>query len=392
MKDHITHYPAPQPMPLSWVNDDPRMQKNEGLSEKLKCKTYRTKEFSSTEINEYFLVEETDTYHVLFNRDMGSCSCKGFSDNTGAAAIPCEHIMKIKSVEASGVVIEKPPGHLLDVIKAGAQSRKGRTTYICKGCGKETDKEQAEKSFDEFGEIQCAECYRKSKGSGPQGLTGPPKDSKKKGSNLPEKPGAKSKKALTDAELSKKIEKAKARKNLSSQGGFYRAHGDDIPDAAMVQNIANDHGICVEVLKAEQTDDFAEVVVRGYLDSMFIDAVVHHDFKTEYQLKAMEIVANNPHILEKWDEKGPVIREGARITVRENGEEVLKDAKYFLVHALLSFRKFALRDARTKAARIVEAALLNQDFRDPEEKESEQSEIGLVQDKIKNEKATKTAS
>lgn len=388
MKDHITHYPAPQPMPLSWVNDDPKMQKNEELSEKLKCRIYRTKEFSNTEINEYFLVGETDTYHILFNRDMGSCSCKGFTYNTGAAAVPCEHLMKVRSVEASGIEIEKPPGHLLDIVKA-AKSPKGKTTYICKGCGKETDKEQAEKSFDELGDIRCSGCYQKLKET-TKGEKSPPKP-KKKEEKLPAKqePGKPPAKKKTDAEIDAEIELAKAERFLRQRGSHYRAQGEDRPDAHMIQKVANKRGICIEILEAQQTDDFAEVVVRGHLGDIFVDAVVHHDFRTEYQLKAIEIVAKNPSILDHWDEKGPVIKEGARVIVKENGEDVPKDAKYFLVHALLSFRKFALRDARTKAASIAEAMLLNQDFRDPEERESEQSEAALVQVSNKNKQAAK---
>lgn len=362
-------------MPISWVNDDPKMQKNEGLSEKLKCKIYRTKEFSSTEINEYLLVEETDTYHILFNRDVGSCGCKGFSDNTGAAAIPCEHIMKVKSVEATGAEIEKPPAHLLDVIKTAGN---GRTRYVCKGCGKDTNKEQAEKSFAETGEIQCIECYKKLK----EVQKAPPK-SKKKEEKLPTRhePGKPPAKKKTDAEIDREIEMAKAERYYRQRGSHYKGkQGEERPDAHMTQKLANKHGICIEILEAQQNEDFAEVVVRGHLGDVFVDAIVHHDFKTEYQLKAMEIVAKNPSIVDHWDEKGPVIKEGARIIVRENGEDIYKDARYFLVHALLSFRKFALRDARTKAASIAEAMLLNQDFQDPDERESEESERALVKE------------
>jgi hypothetical protein len=87
-----------------------------------------------------------------------------------------------------------------------------------------------------------------------------------------------------------------------------------------------------------------------------------------------------------------VIKDGAKIKVNENGRDVLKDAKYFIVHALLSFKKFALRDGRTKAAAIAEAMLLNQDFREPEERESEEAESRLVQETIENRRVAKVTA
>lgn len=398
MKDHLYHYPASQPMPLSWVNTDPKMQKNEELSEKLKCRIYRMNEFSSTEINEYFLVDETDTYHILLNRDMGSCSCKGFTYNTGAAALPCEHLMKVRMVEASGTYIEKPPEHLLDIIKAMAKGgappaapKEGRTTYICMDCGKQTNRQQAEKSFDELGYIQCSDCYHKSKET--PGREKPPSKPKKKEENLPAKqdPGKPPVKKKTDAEIDAEIELAKAERHLKG-GSFYKVRGKEQPDSRLVQQSANKHGICIEILEAIQTEDYAEIIVRGHLSNLYVDAVVHHDFQTEYQLKVIEIVSGNPEILDHWEGIEPVIKEGAKIKVNENGRDILKDAKYFIVHALLSFKKFALRDARTKAARIAEAMLLNQDFRDPEEKESEEAESRIVQESIDNRQAMKAAA
>jgi hypothetical protein len=120
-----------------------------------------------------------------------------------------------------------------------------------------------------------------------------------------------------------------------------------------------------------------------------MDAVVHHDFKTEYQLKLMEMISKNPDILDHWEGTDPVIKKDAKIKVKEDGRDVLKDAKYYIVHALLSFQKFALRDGRTKAAAVAESMLLNQDFRDPEEVDSELDEVRLVHERAQNKKAVK---
>ncbi len=390
IKEHVHHYPAPPPMLLSWVNSESKMQENEKLADKMKCEIYRMKEFSNIEINEYLLVHDTDIYHILFNRDMGSCSCKGFTYNTGAAALPCEHLMKVRSIEASGTDIDKPPVSLLDMIR-GSQ---GRTIYVCKDCGKQTNRQQAEKSFDELGYISCSDCYNKSNG-GPSGSIKPSeKNSKQEEEKLPAKqePAKTPVKKPSDAEIDAQIEEAKAERFLQQRGSHYKVQGQERPDSHMIQKIANKHGISVELIEAIQTEDCAHTVIRGHLNGQYVDAVVHHDFKTEYQLKVIEIVSRNPEILDHWEGTEPVIKRGARIKVNENGRDVLKDAKYFIVHALLSFKKFALRDGRTKAAAIAEAMLLNQDFREPEEKESEEAESRLVQESVENRKAMKATA
>jgi len=93
----------------------------------------------------------------------------------------------------------------------------------------------------------------------------------------------------------------------------------------------------------------------------------------------MEIIEKNLQILDHYEGTIPVIKEGAKIIKRtDRGDEQI-DAKYYLVHALLSFKKFSLRDAATKSAAIVQLKLLNRDARDPEEVKSEQGERDLVE-------------
>lgn len=197
------------------------------------------------------------------------------------------------------------------------------------------------------------------------------------------------KKPLTDAELDARIEMAKAKRFLEERGKSYKVKGKERPDAHKIQQVANERAISIEIISAIQTDTYSDIIVRGYLGKQFIDACVHHDFATEYQLKAMEIIQKNPQILDHYEGTSPVIKEGAMITVYEDGKNVQKDAKYYLVHTLLSFKKFSLRDARTKAASIAEAMLLNRDWRDEDEIQSELSERAIVEEIIKNTKETK---
>ncbi len=179
----------------------------------------------------------------------------------------------------------------------------------------------------------------------------------------------------SDAEIDNMIETAKAKRFLESRGTSYVVQGKERPDAHKIQQIANDRKISIELIEAEQTEDYCQVIVRGNLGKQFIDAVVHHDYKTEYLLKAMEIIKKNPEILDHYEGTTPIIKEGSKV---KQGDQFI-DAKYYLVHTLLSFKKFSLRDARTKAAANAEAMLLNRDWRDEDEIKSEMDEKDLIE-------------
>lgn len=201
----------------------------------------------------------------------------------------------------------------------------------------------------------------------------------------PQPPG----KPLSDAERDAIIEDAKAKRWLSERGSSYKVQGKERPDSHQIQKVANERGISLEILSTAHTETYVEVKVRAHLNNIYCDAVVHHEFKDEYMLKTMEVIYKNPAILDHWEGTDPVIKEGAMIMIKEDGREVQKDAKYFIVHSLLTWKKFAMRDARTKAGAIAEAMLLNQDFREPEEKQSELDEAALVQESIKNRKGVR---
>lgn len=176
-------------------------------------------------------------------------------------------------------------------------------------------------------------------------------------SDLPAKNELRKDSIITTSEVSK------AKNFLENRGKTYRVRGNERPDAHRIQNVANERGISIEIIESVQTADYARVVVRGRIGDQFVDAVVHHDFATEYQLKTMEIIEKNRDILDHYDGVIPVIKDGATIKT----DNKIIDAKYYLVHALLSFKKFSLRDARTKAAAIAQAMLLNREWREDDE-------------------------
>lgn len=265
--------------------------------------------------------------------------------------------------------------------------------FICSACRAGITAEQRSTSYKKHGRALCEKCITvpppelgKEKPKEEPAPKPEPKTKKeekpmpeKKDENLPAEQPKGEAPALSDHQIDEMIERAKARKFLEGQGGSYKVSGKERPDSAMIQKISNEAGISTEILVAEQTDNYAHIVVRGHLGNRFVDAVVHHDFAVEFQLKTMEILEKNPQILDHYEGLTPVIKEGAKIIKKtDRGEEQI-DAKYYLVHALLSFKKFSCRDAATKASAIVQAKLLNRDARDPEEVKSEQADRDLVE-------------
>jgi NAD-dependent SIR2 family protein deacetylase len=241
-------------------------------------------------------------------------------------------------------------------------------TKTCTTCGTELSGARELECFQKDIEMMCEDCISLPK---PKGVT-----------NMDEKLPILAK--ISDHERDQIIETAKAKRFLENRGTSYFVQGKERPDAHKIQNVANERKISIEIIKAEQTDIGSTVIVRGHLGNQFLDACVHHDFATEYQLKAMEIIKKNPSILDHYEGTIPVIKEGAQIEIEEFGKRIFKDAKYYLVHTLLSFKKFSLRDARTKAASIAEAMLLNRDWRDEDEIQNELSEKKLIEESTKN--------
>ncbi|MGB8216182.1 MAG: hypothetical protein WCE94_02680 [Candidatus Methanoperedens sp.] len=431
------HYPAPPPLVL---DGKPLDNKINEASEKLAygCNIYEV----SPDGDDYILHSQFKLFHFRYKGGLASCSCNDFTYATGKPVAMCEHIAaflkvsnnfstRIKPLDAKpglrGLIekfcsansieckltpstaqaraetekqkeipkpppvakdreqaridVPKPPENIVKkpekVAEAPVNTAKAATSlsFLCKGgqhagcggfeCGCECHKKGTEKPLE-------------------KAVEKPPKILPAK--QEPAKPPAKKK---SDAELDAEIEMAKAERFLQNRGSTYKVQGKERPDSHMIQKVANKHGVSIEILEATQTEDCVHIVVRGHLNDQYVDAVVHHDFKTEYLLKTMEIITKNPAILDHWEGTDPVIKKDAKIKIKEDGRDVEKDAKYYIVHALLSFKKFALRDGRTKAAAIAEALLLNQDFRDPEEKESEEDEVKLVADNMQNRKAVK---
>jgi|LGVE01.1.fsa_nt_gb hypothetical protein len=195
-----------------------------------------------------------------------------------------------------------------------------------------------------------------------------------------------------DPKIERKMEDKKTKEFLQQRGSSYSVSGKDRPDAHAIQHVANATDMDTEILIAEQNDKQCKAVVRAHLGDRYIDAVVIHDFGVERQLKTMEMIKNRPEILDHFEGLIPVIREDATVKMKtdKGWEEV--PASYFMIHALLHQRRFAIRDAITKASAIAQSKMLNrEDWRDPEEVDMEYEERNMVQNSIETRKAQRMA-
>lgn len=182
-------------------------------------------------------------------------------------------------------------------------------------------------------------------------------------------------------------------KPIVQDGSFYKAGNNRVPDARRVQKEANKKNIPIEIIQTEQTDEYAEAVVRAWLPdrTQYTDDVVHHQFSVTQELKALEY-------LEKEVSGTPIYFRGSPIQMFEdlsqpfnkNGDPILTGVGYLkLLTEMARFKNFALRDAVTKASRRAQLKLLNREWRDKDEVKAEKDEEKMVQDSINNQQKEK---
>ena len=194
--------------------------------------------------------------------------------------------------------------------------------------------------------------------------------------NLPAVTGPPSPQPSSDRGVDQLLSDKKTKNWLMSQGGEYKVQGNARPDAASIQSAANKNKISTEILKAVQTDEFAEVIVRTHLGSQYVDTVVHHNFKNSRQLKLLEMATKHPDTVERFTPDGlPVFKSDATFKDQQGKK---KDLMVTVMHTLLADIDFSIRDALTKASAAGQAKILNQDWQSEEELASEAHEAELV--------------
>lgn len=184
----------------------------------------------------------------------------------------------------------------------------------------------------------------------------------------------------SDMDLDKQISDKKTENWLKAQGKEYQVHGKFRPDAASIQGAANRNKVSSEILRAIQTKEYTEVLVRSHYNGQYVDTIVHHDHETTRNMLLLEMAAKHPETVEEFTDKGmPVFKPGA-VFIDAGGKQ--KNLMYTVMHSLLSDINFSIRDATTKAASAGQAKILNQDWQSEDEKEMETKERELVEEII----------
>ena len=177
---------------------------------------------------------------------------------------------------------------------------------------------------------------------------------------------------------------------IPKKGGYYEpSPGKFEPDSWRVQEEANEAKISTRIVTAEQDGRHSIVIVEATAqDGRTVQGVVNHDFNTIMGKKIMEMVkkemAGKPIF---WGEKGmrrkiKPFKEGEPpFFMKENGEmkpNLTDQGTAKIMDDMLRFRDFSLRDATTKAMRIAQQKVLNEDWRDEEEIRAEEEEVKSV--------------
>lgn len=183
--------------------------------------------------------------------------------------------------------------------------------------------------------------------------------------------------AVSAKSLDKQMADKKTDDWLKTQGGEYSVAGKYRPDAASVQGAANRNKVCTEIIRAVQNKEYAEAIVRTHYRGQYVDTVVHHDFENSRLIKLLEIATKHPETVTGLTGEGIPIFKPDSTFVDSNGK--VKSLMGTVMHTLLADIQFSIRDAVTKASSAGQAKILNQDWRDDVEVESEMQERKMVE-------------
>lgn len=159
-------------------------------------------------------------------------------------------------------------------------------------------------------------------------------------------------------------------------GDFFNVGGGKrIPDSRVVQSLANQAKIKTETIHIKQDNKEATVTVRATApNGASIDASVTHNFEVVMQDKIMSMLSSNQPSKLFIDINNPFIMDNSgNITPNLTligQKKIVKD--------MIQFKKFAVRDAETKADNRAQKKILNQEWREEDEIKSEKEEVEMV--------------
>ncbi|MDR1818795.1 MAG: hypothetical protein LBR15_00920 [Methanobrevibacter sp.] len=166
------------------------------------------------------------------------------------------------------------------------------------------------------------------------------------------------------------------------KGGVYKVGDQTIPDAKLVQSLANNVGLCGRTVNIQQTSSYTSVTVEVEDNKgNSVQASVVHDFRIELEVKVVTLYENTVKSVKQgkknfffedlddpfdFDIKGNII---PKLTIK---------GQIKLVKDMARFKSFSVRDAETKAYTRAYKKLLNQDWREKDEIDYEDEEVQKV--------------
>lgn len=179
------------------------------------------------------------------------------------------------------------------------------------------------------------------------------------------------------------------------KGKMYSAGSKSEPDAWLAQKWANDRGVSTELVEAEQTKDYVQVITRAInpRTGQYVEDIIRHDFNTIFLKKAIDLVDKSMKYAKSGQKKTIFIEDLAEpLIITESGDMVpnlTPRGKLKLMKEMVNFKNFAIRDATSKSMRRAMLKILNYDWREDEEIDMEQEEVEQVQKMIKEQNTSK---
>jgi len=167
---------------------------------------------------------------------------------------------------------------------------------------------------------------------------------------------------------SSKLGLAPKRADLFQEGETYKPGGDrEVPNAAYIQQTANQQQVSTQVLVCEQNKDGAKAIVRAWITGLkqVVEDAIAIDFGTLLEKLTLEALAARPPRIKPVE--------------FENGKPILNQKDEMYLYGLWVRKKnFASRECVTKATARAEKRILNQEWREKEEIADERSELADV--------------
>jgi hypothetical protein len=144
-----------------------------------------------------------------------------------------------------------------------------------------------------------------------------------------------------------------------------------VPNAYLLMKMALEQNISTEVITFGQDEIRAFTHVRCHRGSVYVDSVVNHDFPLLKDLFLIEYI-------ESIERQGGSLADIVTDYTAEGKPILTPKATRDLWKRWIRFRNFSVRDAESKASSRAQKKLLQQEWREEEEIQSEAAEVVII--------------